>query len=180
MDIEKLLGVSNFMLRCSKCCEFKSKLEFNKDNNRARGFQSYCKSCEKVRKLKYDKDYYLRTLSYQKERSIIYRESNYDKLREIRLSKKDEHNKQKREYYRKNKAASLAKYNKRRAYKHKAALNYDYYKDEIKLIYENRPDGMHVDHIIPLQGKDVCGLHVPWNLQYLPAEENRRKGNRIL
>lgn len=51
-------------------------------------------------------------------------------------------------------------------------------KTKIKEIYANRPKGCHVDHIIPLKGKFVSGLHIPENLQYLPAIQNWQKNNR--
>ncbi len=47
----------------------------------------------------------------------------------------------------------------------------------ISSIYNNCPEGYVVDHIIPLQGKYICGLHVVNNLQYLTASENNKKSN---
>lgn len=60
-------------------------------------------------------------------------------------------------------------------------INADYSKvwnDPIDLIYILKAKGQHVDHIIPLRGKLVSGLHIGSNLQLLSAEDNLKKNNK--
>ena len=55
--------------------------------------------------------------------------------------------------------------------------------EELKLIsefYANCPEGYEVDHIVPLQGKNVRGFHCLINLQYLTISENRKKSNKLV
>lgn len=43
---------------------------------------------------------------------------------------------------------------------------------------KHKPRAWHVDHIVPMSGKNVSGLHVPWNLRIVPAAVNTRKANK--
>jgi hypothetical protein len=50
--------------------------------------------------------------------------------------------------------------------------------DEIADIFKNCPDDLEIEHIIPIGGELVSGLHVPNNLAYLSAKQNASKGNK--
>lgn len=56
-----------------------------------------------------------------------------------------------------------------------------YKKSAKKNYYKSHANGFyHVDHIIPLHGENVSGLHVPWNLKVIPAILNMAKGTLIV
>lgn len=50
----------------------------------------------------------------------------------------------------------------------------------IREFYKNKPKGMEVDHIIPINNPLVCGLHVLNNLRYVTPDQNKRKYNKLL
>lgn len=60
-------------------------------------------------------------------------------------------------------------------------------KSEIRQIYQiaitmtqTTGEQYVVDHIVPLRGESVCGLHVPWNLRVITQDENLKKSNKLV
>ena len=51
--------------------------------------------------------------------------------------------------------------------------------DAIRDFYFFCPEGYHVDHIIPINHPRISGLHILWNLQYLPGADNLLKSNAL-
>jgi len=52
-----------------------------------------------------------------------------------------------------------------------------YDREACEAFYAACPEGMQVDHVVPLNGEFVSGLHVSWNLQYMTPVQNWKKGN---
>lgn len=107
----------------------------------------------------------------QKQKQAKRMKDWYEKNRESQLEYK-------RQYAKDTRGSYTARDAKRRASKLQQTPKWADLK-AIEEFYKNCPEGYHVDHIVPLQGKNVRGLHILENLQYLPAVENIRKSNKF-
>ena len=134
---------------CNSCRNNKNLIDFHKNKSRKDGFENQCKIC----RYKYLKKY------RSTEKGKINNRKGYSSWRIKNLSKK------------------AFKEATRRADKLKRTPKWANLED-IKNFYIACPKGYHVDHIIPLKGENISGLHVLENLQYLPAMENIKKGNK--
>lgn len=152
----------NLLKSCTKCGQNKSLESFYKNKVYKDGLTSECKSCNSERRrLRYAKN---------KQEECMRMQSYYQNSIEQRRAVRREHYYNNKGMYHHNALKRVKKI------KRATLPGYD---KELKEIYNNRPSGYHVDHILPLQGENVSGLHVPWNLQYLPAEENIAKSNKV-
>ena len=190
----------NYTKRCTKCQgEFPATLEFfHKQKTGKYGLVSRCKQCIKVyneqnndRKAEYNRRY----RKENKEQISAYRKANKEEIlkkrklyyqenkeREAKRNKQyNEANKEKRkekrkEYLKKNKNLSRKWAAKRRASKLNQTPNYTN-PSLVDKIYENCPEGYHVDHMTPL----ACGgLHHESNLCYLPQAITASKGSKSI
>ena len=169
------------MQTCTKCLISFPKTQFYKKKD---SLTSHCKSCiKKARKANPEKIKAINKAFYQanKERVLAekkaYREANREKARAC--SKK---------WQKANKGKANAYRAKRRAKKLKATPKWltpndwkwiEWYYTQARQLTELTGIKHEVDHIHPLQGETVSGLHVPWNLQVITRAENSSKGNRL-
>lgn len=154
-----------------------------------------CVACNR----EYDRKYYQDNREYYLEYGRGYSRKWYQDNREHHLEynrKWREKNRERyleynREYARKWSKENPDKCNAKNANRRAAKLQrtYDGFEEELELAYKwasdiseflDSPGWSHVDHIVPLQGDIVSGLHVPHNLEVVPAEENLSKGNRFV
>jgi hypothetical protein len=155
---------------CTKCGVVKALTEYCKDRKKKDGLKSACRSCAKQYRIKYYQD----NKEEHRKKQQIWRENNQERNRYLKARHKRE-----------NRGAYNAHSAKRRAQKLQATPAWAD-QDAIKAIYaeaqrlqETLGIEFHIDHIVPLQGELVCGLHVESNLQVIPAILNLKKSNKF-
>lgn len=188
------------MKKCNRCLVEKERALFSPLRSGRDGLNPVCKSCRALAEK--EKRESNPELARQKERarhaanpdvrkSAIrrYYETNAETRRaqgRENYAANAERIKEQKKLYRANNPEKIRFHNGTRRALVKAALPLWADKKAIAAIYRKASDiwastGIehHVDHIVPLKGKLVCGLHVPENLQILPKIENIKKGNRF-
>jgi len=168
---------------CSSCHKEKALSEFAKNG---KYYRNKCKVCTRPQINAWyvdNKEAHLANTAKWAAANKDKRKAIFSKYREANL---ESCRKRCREWQKKNPDRTTAAVAKRRAAKLNATPNWltQEHHDQIKLIYAHAKeceiltgDKYHVDHIVPLQGENVSGLHVPWNLQVLPADINIKKSN---
>lgn len=192
------------MKECKKCNIEKPEDSFRKAKDR-RGimvFRHTCRECERAASIEYEKEnkdkrlaekraFYLNNSEKEKQRKIVAYWKNPEKEKARAAKWRDKNREYLREKDRKNAKERPAYFSFKTQKRHTAKLqrtppwlSAKQWQD-IKTEYElaswcSKVQGQkyHVDHIVPLQGKQVCGLHVPWNLQVIPATDNMKKSNK--
>jgi hypothetical protein len=157
---------------------------FYKRTNRKAGYSSHCKTCaneltrlSRVKRRLVDPDFAQKELLSGK----TWIQNNKEKHRELTKAWFKRHSKSPE--FLAGARVSTAKYKAKKLQASPAWLT-EKHLQEIRNIYlvcskvSKTTKKLHdVDHIVPLQGKNVCGLHVPWNLRIIPAGMNRSKKN---
>jgi 5-methylcytosine-specific restriction endonuclease McrA len=119
-----------------------------------------------------------------------WRNNNLDKARAIESASRKKHiiaDKQRKAVYRQANKGLINFYTatrrSKKSYATPAWLDREQRQEMIQFYKEAKElqwlslERLEVDHIVPLQGRNVSGLHVPWNLQILPKGLNVKKGN---
>lgn len=143
-----------------------------------------CKTCDNIKRKEYREANKSIVAAIQKRYQLNHPELYRNNSKQYRLKYPEKERERVKQYSIKHIGRVNAKEAKRRVLKSNKLIGN--YNKEIEAIYTaanilQQSTGIkhHVDHIIPLNHPDVCGLHVPWNLQILTAEENVKKGNRL-
>lgn len=174
------------MKQCNVCNNTQPLENFHRTKSFKDGRSYTCKSCAKTRAMKWNKANKDHKKEQGKKHYLENKEKYLKRAAKAEWSKKNpERIKQlaKKRYHKNNGASVVAYY---RNLRRKATPTWltDVQKSEIENFYwlcrdleKITTDRYHVDHIVPIKGECVCGLHVPWNLQVLPADINIKKSN---
>ena len=161
---------------CRKCLKEKALESFCKDKSSFDGRASSCKECRAIYRKQYNKKEKANIDNYNKAYHKLNKESLNNKRKADRLKNPEKYKKRFSNWSKNNKHLVNERAARKRARIKQQTPVWANLK-AIKDFYKKCPEGYHVDHIIPLKGKNITGLHIRDNLQYLTASANIRKGN---